>query len=148
MELKEKSLPREKKSIILRIIYSATILGMYAFKGEILTALHIELPYGCFVNFVLGGLFVQSLYAVIASLTRPRTRVCDHFVIDNYDGNVISWDLVKKVRVRKDWLTLIMPEGRLWKEYTITLQWISDKEEFVNYIEKICTSREIPFEKS
>ena len=88
-----------------------TTLGMYAFKGKILTALHIELPYGCFVNFVLGGLFVQSLYAVVASLTRPRTRVCDHFVIDNYDGNVISWDLVKKVRVRKDWLTLIMPEG-------------------------------------
>ena len=80
----------------------------------------------------------------ISVLTRPRTRICDHFLIDSYDRNVISWNQVINVRIKASNLQFTLPEGRMWKKYYLPIQ---DKEGLIDYVEDICKSRGIPLER-
>ncbi|MBU7018868.1 MAG: hypothetical protein HXS44_15270 [Theionarchaea archaeon] len=90
MELKEKTYPGTKTSIITVVILLAVLSGILAYF--LYTQVKMGREY--FINPALY-LAIGAYYAILAEyllsvLTRPRTRICDHFLIDSYDHNVIS----------------------------------------------------------
>ena len=144
MELKEKIYPGKRESIIIRVILLAVLLGILFFQMDILKVLGREPHIDAGLNFVIGCFSTQLAYGLFAAVNRPRMRICDHFLLDAYDKNVISWNQVSKVRIKGNYLYLILPERRLLKEYPIS---IYDGEGFIDYVEDICRSRGIPLER-
>ena len=142
MESLEKAYSGRKRTKIFWIVIMVVILGIFYFQPEILESMNIKPRIHPGFSFILGGFFVQSLYYFFVSLSRPKTRICNHFLIDNYDQNVFSWSKIEKVKIEGDYLIFIIPKGRLWKEYRISLFSTVDKD-----VEKICEIRGIPFEK-
>jgi hypothetical protein len=57
---------------------------------------------------------------------------------------VISWNQVSNVRIKASNLQFSLPEGRMWKKYYLPIQ---DKEGLIDYVEDMCKSRGIPFER-
>jgi hypothetical protein len=145
MELKEKTYPRSRESI-------ATILGfpLAILFGIVVCLLYTEAKIGRGdliypVLYLTIGAFSFIIYdSLCAVLTRPRTRICDHFLLDFHDEYVISWNEVSRVRVKGNYLSLILPEKRIWKKYAMSIQ---DREGLIDYVEDICKSRGIPFER-
>ena len=144
MELKEKIYPGKRESIIIRVILLAVLFGILFFQVDILKALGREPHIDAGLNFVIGCFSTQLAYGLFAAVTRPRMRICDHFLLDTYDKNVISWNQVSKVRLKGNYLSLVLPERQLMKEYPISIQ---DKEGLISYVEVICENREIPLER-
>ena len=144
MELKEKTYPGKRESIIIRVILLAVLLGILFLQVDILKALGREPHINAGLNFLVGCYTTQLAYGLFAAVTRPRTRICDHFLLNSYDRNVISWNQVSKVRIKGNYLYLILPERRLLKEYPISVQ---DREGLIDYVEDICKSRGIPLER-
>ncbi|MBU7017170.1 MAG: hypothetical protein HXS44_06640 [Theionarchaea archaeon] len=144
MELKEKTYPRSRDSI-------ATILGfpLAALFGIVVSLLYTEAKIGRgyliypALYLVIGAFSVILYYNLCAVLTRPRTRICDHFLLDGHDEYVISWNQVSKVKVKGNCLYLILPEKRILKKYPVSIQ---DSEGLIDYVEDICRSRGIPLE--
>ncbi len=145
MELKEKTYPRSRDSIITILVFP-----LAALFGIVVSLLYTEAKIG------RGYLIYPVLYLVIgafsfifynnlcAVLTRPRTRICDHFLLNLHDEYVISWNQVSRVRVKGNYLYLILPEKRIWKKYAMSIQ---DNEGLIDYVEDICKNRGIPLER-
>ncbi|MBU7017839.1 MAG: hypothetical protein HXS44_10035 [Theionarchaea archaeon] len=125
-------------------------ISLESLCGSVVSLLYIEAKIG------RGYLIYPALYLVIgafsvilycnlcAVLTRPRTRICDHFLLNLHDEYVISWNQVSKVRVKGNYLYLILPEKRIWKKYPVSIQ---DSGGLIDYVEDICKSRGIPLER-
>ena len=145
MELKEKTYPRSKESIATILVFPLAALFVI-----VVSLLYTEAKIG------RGDLIYPALYLTIGAfsvffcdsllsvLTRPRTRICEHFLLDLHDQNVISWNQVSKVRVKGNYLSLILPEKRIWKKYPMSIQ---DNELLIYYVQDICKSLGIPFER-
>ena len=60
---------------------------------------------------------------------------------------VVSWNQVKRVKKKGNYLILHTPEVQFKKQYRISLFPVKGKEEIVKDVEKICEMKGIPFEK-
>jgi hypothetical protein len=142
--LKEKTYPRGKESIV------ALVFPLAALFGSAVCLLYTEAKIGRgdliypALYLTIGAFSVLFYYSLLTVLTRPRTRICDHFLLDFHDQHVISWNQVSRVRVKGNYLSLILPEKRIWKKYAMSIQ---DREGLIDYVEDICKSRGIPFER-
>ena len=143
----EKEYPGSKRGKIFRFALMVGILGVTFFQLEILEAMGRQPRIDPGINFILGGLLGVQLFYFINSLLKVGMRICDHFLIDHYDQNIMRWSQIKKVAVEGNSLTLHMPEARVRKKYHISLSYVPDKEEFMKEIKRICEIRGIPFKE-
>jgi hypothetical protein len=60
---------------------------------------------------------------------------------------VVSWNQVKGVKKKGNYLVLHTPGVQFKKEHRISLSAVMKKEEIVKDVEKICEMEGIPFEK-
>ena len=143
----EKEYPGDKRGRIYWLALMAIIFGVTLLQRDILEAMGKQ-PYPApGLNFMLGGLFAWPLFYFIESLFRPKKRICDHFYMDNYDQHIMSWNQVKSVTVKGNWITLYLPEAGLRKTHNISLSSVPDREEFMKEIKRICKVRGIPFKE-
>ena len=143
----EKEYPGSKRGKIFRFALMLGILGVTFFQLEILEAMGKQPRIDPGINFMLGGFLGVQLFYFINSLLKAGMRICDHFLIHHYDQKIMRWSQIKNVVVKRNSLTLFMPEARVWKEYPISLSSVPDKEEFVKEIKRICETRGIPFKE-
>ena len=143
----EKEYPADKRGRIFRFVLVAGILGVTLFQREILEALGRQPHFSPGLSFLLGCFFATRVYYFVDSLFRAKMRICDHYLIDNYDQNIVRWSQIKNVAVEGNSLTLHMSETRVWKGYSISLSSVPDKEEFMKEIKRICEIRGILFKE-
>jgi hypothetical protein len=114
---------------------------------DIQKALGIEPHINPGLNFFLGFLTAMSFFHFITSLSGPKIRICNHFLIRHRTLEAVSWNQVKSVKKRGNYLVLHTPEVQFKKEIRISLSAVKKKEEIVKDVEKICEMEGIPFEK-
>ncbi len=144
MELKEKTYPRSKESIVQLVIPLAALFG------TAVCLLYTEAKFGRgyliypALYLAIGVYCTIFYYNLLTVLTKPRMRICNHFLLNVHDQYVISWNEVSRVRVKGNYLYLILPEKRIWKKYPMPIQ---EMEGLIDYVEDICKNRGIPFER-
>ncbi len=143
----EKEYPGDRRARIFWLALMVVTFGIAYFQVEILVTMDKGPYFNPGLNFMFGSFFMLSLYSFVNSLFRAKMRICDHFVMHNFDQNIMSWSKIKNVVVEGDSLTLYMPEARVWKTYSISLPSVPDKGEFMNEIKRICEARGIPFKE-
>ena len=143
----EKEYPGDNKARIFWLALMVGIFGVTIFQTDILEAMDKGPYLSPAHNFLLGGSFMLALYFFGSSLFRAKMRICDHFYMDTYDQNIMSWSRIKNVAVEGNDLALHMPDAKVWKTHYISLSSVPDREEFVNEIKSICEVRGIPFKE-
>ncbi|MBU7019219.1 MAG: hypothetical protein HXS44_17045 [Theionarchaea archaeon] len=99
------------------------------------------------LNFFLGYMAAWFLGPFMTSLTRPKIQICNHFLVRHRTLEAVSWNQVKKVKKKRNYLVLHTPEVQFKKEIRISLSPVKGREEIVKDVEKICEMKGIPFEK-
>lgn len=117
------------------------------FQLDIQKALGIEPHINPGLNFFLGFMVAWFLGPFMTSLSRPKIQICNHFLIRHRALEVVSWNQVKGVKKKGNYLILNTPGVQFKKEHRISLSAVKKKEEIVKDVEKICEMEGIPFEK-
>ncbi len=137
---------RDRKVKIFRIVLLIAVIGILFFQLHILEMLGKEPRIYAGLNFMFGVLFISIFNSFDKSLFRPVIRICDHFLIRNYDQEVVSWNQITSVKLKGDMLVFKVPEAKFWKKFYISTSFIPDKKTLVDDIKKTCESKGIPFE--
>jgi hypothetical protein len=146
LESLERAYPGSKKTRIFWAILIVIIIGVAFLQTDILMALNIDPRTGYSIDFFLGSAFMLLMYHSLVTLFRPRMRICTHFLVSDYDRKVVSWDHVKRVKIKGKYLHLETPESRLLGTFILDLSCIYDMSGLIDNIKRVCEDRGIPFE--
>ena len=97
--------------------------------------------------FFSGAILMQMMMSFIKSMSRPKGRLCEHFLILNHYQDVVSWSNIVNVRLKGDTFTFDIRKDTSWREkYDVSLSYILKKEELLDDIKALCEAKNIPFE--
>lgn len=147
MKLLANSYYSEKKTKVFWISLIIITVGITYFQPEILKMMNREPHYSPGLSFLLGYVFASLLSPLLNFFLRPKVRICDHFLICNYDRKVITWDQVVHARMKGNNLVLTVPKAQLQKECWVSLSSVPKRTDLLSDIENVCETRGIPFER-
>jgi hypothetical protein len=147
MESVEKIYSEKNWTPIMWVIIMAIAFAAGFFQLDIQEAMNIKPYINPGVNFFSGFLFALAWTYFLTSLSRPRIRICNHYLIRHRYLQMVSWGQVTNVEEKENHLVFNTPEVQFQKKLRISLSKIQEKEEIVKDIEKICEIKGIPFKK-
>ena len=133
------------------ILKSATIVAFFAitlFLPYILQEININFVFHWRISFFLGVLFMFLLVNFGKSLKKPKIRICDHFLMLNYDQDVLNWNQITSARKEGNTLIFNIQKCKYEKgSYKVSLSSVPKREEFIREVEGICENKGIPFKR-
>ncbi len=149
MELPEKVYYGNKKLLTIYVFLSfIPFIILFYYHPDIIRALHLPPVYNSVFSLMIGVIHTGLTYGLFRSFYKPKIRICDHFLITSYDLNVIKWKQITRMRVTTEgWLIINTSEGAKTRTDRVNVGSVSNREEFLDDMEKICEAKGIPFEK-
>lgn len=101
-----------------------------------------------FISYSSAFLIFLVMY-FIRPMSKPKVCLCEHFLILNHYRDVVSWNDIVDVRLEGDALVFNVRKIRFKRNtYSLSLSYISKKEELLDDIESICKAKGIPTDRT
>ncbi len=124
-----------------------TVLAIYIYQGVTLETLVKNPRFHASLSFALGLLFISSLLAFFQSEYRPKVRICEHFLMSNYDNAAVNWSQLESVTLEGTSLILQVQEEKCKSRHSMSLSHIPQIRELIDDIREMCGVKGIPFEE-
>jgi hypothetical protein len=100
-----------------------------------------------FFDCLIGFFWFLIISKLTNSISNPKIRICDHFLIFDYDTVAMNWSKIRSVAIKGTSLLLETQKDKLTVKRKASISCIPEREELINDVEKICKEKGIPFEK-
>ncbi|MBU7017300.1 MAG: hypothetical protein HXS44_07300 [Theionarchaea archaeon] len=98
-------------------------------------------------NYSIGTFETLSFLALHRAAYKPKMRMCEHFLLCDYDLSVWDWSQIENIRVDGTKLTARVMVKNMKVTSKVSLSNVINTEDLIRDIENICAAKGIPFER-
>lgn len=137
-----------KQSLIFLCLSLVPMIVLFYFRPEIMRVLHLPSNFTLTYGWAVGVIHALISFSRLRAFSNPKIRVCDHFLIYSYDQRVIEWNQITRMRVTAEgWLIVAASSAGKSCGGSINMRSLSDREEFLEDIGKLCETKGIPLDR-
>jgi hypothetical protein len=149
MESSTKVYYADKKQLLIFLCLSLVpMMVLFYLHPGIMRVLHLPSSYDIIYGMAIGMIYVFVSYGRLRPFSNPKIRICDHFLIYSYDQRVIEWNQITHMRVTAEgWLMIDASSAGKSCGGSINMRSLSNREEFLEDIGKLCETKGIPLDR-